>query len=103
MQSQEDGLDVSAMCADLSSLNANVAFRSPDTIRYKDGDRSLSRRCCRTPPGQIALACLPKRSLVMLSIPGTSKVSHLEENVAAANIVQSDEEFAELDRAGRGP
>lgn len=52
-------------------------------------------------PGQIALAWLLKRSRVMLPIPGTSKVKHLEENVAAANIVLSDAEFAELDRAAR--
>jgi aryl-alcohol dehydrogenase-like predicted oxidoreductase len=37
----------------------------------------------------------------MLPIPGTSKVAHLEENVAAAAIELSDADFAELDRAGR--
>jgi aryl-alcohol dehydrogenase-like predicted oxidoreductase len=37
----------------------------------------------------------------MLPIPGTSKVAHLEENVAAVDIQLSDEEFAALDRAGR--
>jgi aryl-alcohol dehydrogenase-like predicted oxidoreductase len=52
-------------------------------------------------PSQIALAWVLKRSPVMLPIPGTSKVSHLEENVAAVNIVLSDEEFAALDREGR--
>jgi aryl-alcohol dehydrogenase-like predicted oxidoreductase len=52
-------------------------------------------------PGQIALAWILKRSPVMLPIPGTSKVAHLEENVAAAAIVLSDSEFAELDAAGR--
>ena len=52
-------------------------------------------------PGQIALAWLLKRSPVMLPIPGTGKVSHLEENVAAAAIKLTDEEFAELDRVGR--
>jgi pyridoxine 4-dehydrogenase len=51
--------------------------------------------------GQIALAWLLKRSPVMLPIPGTSKVKHLEENVAAADIELSDADFAELDRAGR--
>jgi len=48
-------------------------------------------------PSQIALAWVLKRSPVMLPIPGTSKVSHLEENVAAAAIELSDEEFAALD------
>lgn len=47
-------------------------------------------------PSQIALAWLLKRSPVMLPIPGTGKVKHLEENVAAVNIALSDDEFAEL-------
>jgi len=51
-------------------------------------------------PGQLALAWMLKRSPVMLPIPGTSKVAHLEENVAAAAIHLSDEEFAALNRAG---
>ena len=42
-----------------------------------------------------------KRSPVMLPIPGTGKVAHLEENVGAAAIKLSDEEFAALDRAGK--
>jgi len=49
---------------------------------------------------QLALAWLLKRSPVMLPIPGTSKVSHLEQNVAAAEIEISDEEFETLSRAG---
>ena len=52
-------------------------------------------------PSQIALAWVLKRSPVMLPIPGTSKVAHLEENVAAVNIALSDEEFAALDKAGK--
>jgi pyridoxine 4-dehydrogenase len=52
-------------------------------------------------PSQIALAWLLKRSPVMLPIPGTSKVAHLEENMAAVEIHLSDEEFAILDREGR--
>jgi pyridoxine 4-dehydrogenase len=51
-------------------------------------------------PSQLALAWLLKRSPVMLPIPGTSKVSHLEQNVAAAEIKLSDEEFETLSRAG---
>lgn len=50
-------------------------------------------------PGQIALAWILKRSPVMLPIPGTSKLAHLEENVAAAAIVLSDADFAALDSA----
>jgi aryl-alcohol dehydrogenase-like predicted oxidoreductase len=52
-------------------------------------------------PAQVALAWVLERSPVMLPIPGTSRVQHLEENVAAAGLTLSDEEFRELDRAGR--
>jgi aryl-alcohol dehydrogenase-like predicted oxidoreductase len=58
-------------------------------------------RAHKATPSQIALAWVLKRSPVMLPIPGTSKVSHLEENVAAVNIKLSDEDFARLDRAAR--
>jgi pyridoxine 4-dehydrogenase len=51
-------------------------------------------------PSQLALAWLLKRSPVMLPIPGTSKVAHLEENVAAAGIELTDEEFETLSKAG---
>jgi pyridoxine 4-dehydrogenase len=51
-------------------------------------------------PSQLALAWLLKRSPVMLPIPGTSKVAHLEENVAAAEIELSDEEYETLSKAG---
>lgn len=50
-------------------------------------------------PGQIALAWILKRSPNMLPIPGTSKVSHLEENIAAAQIELSDDEFQQLNNA----
>ncbi|HEX3756779.1 MAG TPA: aldo/keto reductase [Rhizomicrobium sp.] len=53
-------------------------------------------------PSQIALAWLLKRSEVMLPIPGTGNVAHLEENVAAAQIQLTDEEFANLGKAGMG-
>jgi len=52
-------------------------------------------------PSQIALAWVLKRSPVMLPIPGTSSVKHLEENVAAASIVLSDDEFRTLDEHGK--
>lgn len=52
-------------------------------------------------PSQVALAWVLKRSPVMLPIPGTSKVSHLEENVAAAVLELSDEDFRALDEVGR--
>jgi pyridoxine 4-dehydrogenase len=49
--------------------------------------------------GQVALAWLLARSPVMLPIPGTSSVAHLEENVAAAELRLDDDELARLDRA----
>ena len=52
-------------------------------------------------PGQVALAWLLKRSPVMLPIPGTSKLAHLEENTAAAKLDLTDAEFAALDRKRR--
>ena len=52
-------------------------------------------------PSQVALAWVLKRSPVMLPIPGTGKVKHLEENVASASISLSDEDFRALDEQGR--
>jgi pyridoxine 4-dehydrogenase len=48
-------------------------------------------------PAQVALAWLLRRSPVMLPIPGTSSVAHLEENVAAAALRLDDEEFEAVD------
>ena len=50
-------------------------------------------------PGQIALAWLLRRSPVMIPIPGTSSIEHLEENLAAAEIELGDEEFERLGSA----
>jgi aryl-alcohol dehydrogenase-like predicted oxidoreductase len=49
-------------------------------------------------PAQIALAWLLQRSRVMLPIPGTSSVAHLEENMHAGQLRLGDEEFQQLDR-----
>ncbi|KIQ19034.1 aldo/keto reductase [Rhodococcus sp. MEB064] len=49
---------------------------------------------------QLALAWLLRRSPVMLPIPGTSSVGHLEDNVAAAGIELTDDEFEELSAIG---
>jgi pyridoxine 4-dehydrogenase len=51
-------------------------------------------------PFQVALAWLLARSPVMLPIPGTSSVEHLEENVAAAGLRLAQEEFEELSALG---
>ena len=62
-----------------------------DTIAHKLG----------ATPSQVALAWVLKRSPVMLPIPGTGKVKHLEENVGAALLTLSDKDFQALDEAGR--
>lgn len=48
---------------------------------------------------QLALAWLLRRSPVMLPIPGTSRVVHLEENVQAATVTLTDEEYEALTKA----
>lgn len=50
-------------------------------------------------PSQLALAWLLRRSPVILPIPGTSSVAHIEENVAAASVRLSNEEFEALTSA----
>ncbi|HLM43636.1 MAG TPA: aldo/keto reductase [Myxococcaceae bacterium] len=61
---------------------------------------TLARKLGAT-PSQVALAWVLKRSPVMLPIPGTGKVKHLEENTAAANVKLSDEDFRALDTQGK--
>jgi len=48
---------------------------------------------------QLLIAWLLQRSPLMLPIPGTSQVAHLEENVAAADLKLSVEEWAEVEGA----
>jgi pyridoxine 4-dehydrogenase len=50
-------------------------------------------------PAQLALAWLLHRSPVMLPIPGTNSIGHLEENVAAARVELTEEQFAEISAA----
>ena len=50
---------------------------------------------------QLSLAWLLHRSPVMLPIPGTSSVKHLEENIAAAAVRLDDEEWAEIEAAAK--
>jgi aryl-alcohol dehydrogenase-like predicted oxidoreductase len=65
------------------------------------GSESPVRRVAarwKVTPSQVALAWLLARSPVMLPIPGTSKVEHLEENVAAAELKIDANKWQELDR-----
>jgi aryl-alcohol dehydrogenase-like predicted oxidoreductase len=59
-------------------------------------------RQVRATPSQVALAWLLQRSPVMLPIPGTSKVAHLEENVRAAGLKLTPEQFETLARLAQG-
>jgi pyridoxine 4-dehydrogenase len=54
-------------------------------------------------PMQVALAWLLKRSPIMLPIPGTSSVEHLEENMRAASVRLTDEEYQELASVAESP
>jgi pyridoxine 4-dehydrogenase len=64
-------------------------------------DNPISQATARwkATPSQAALAWLLWRSPVILPIPGTSSVEHLEENVAAAGLELDDDNMRELDRA----
>jgi aryl-alcohol dehydrogenase-like predicted oxidoreductase len=50
---------------------------------------------------QLSIAWLLRRSPVMLPIPGTSKVTHLEENIAAAELKLTTEDWAEIEAAAK--
>jgi pyridoxine 4-dehydrogenase len=67
------------------------------------GVESLAAVAARhgVPVAQLSLAWLLQRSPVMLPIPGTSKIAHLEENVAAAQLKLSAEEWAEVEAAAK--
>jgi pyridoxine 4-dehydrogenase len=71
-------------------LAAGSLTQTGSPLQKMAADRGVSA-------GQIALAWLLKRSPVILPIPGTSKRTHLRENVAAAAISLSDREFAALE------
>jgi aryl-alcohol dehydrogenase-like predicted oxidoreductase len=58
--------------------------------------KSIGKKLGAT-PAQVAIAWLLAKSPVMLPIPGTSRIAHLEENVAAARLKLSREDFAALD------
>jgi aryl-alcohol dehydrogenase-like predicted oxidoreductase len=65
-------------------------------IARPDGAIALVAERHHATPAQIALAWLLRRSTVVLPIPGTSRRDHLDENVAAADIELSRDEFATL-------
>lgn len=74
----------------LAAGNLSKAGSILDTVAKKIG----------ATPSQVALAWVLKRSPVMLPIPGTGKVSHLDENTAASGVELSDADFQALSEAG---
>jgi aryl-alcohol dehydrogenase-like predicted oxidoreductase len=71
------------------------ALAQPGSVLTKIAER------LRATPGQVALAWTLRRADVVLPIPGTSNPEHLKQNVGAAALQLTDEEFAALDRQGR--
>jgi pyridoxine 4-dehydrogenase len=71
--------------------------------RVSGADSPISRAAARlkASPSQLALAWLLARSPVMLPIPGTSSVKHLEENVAAADLKIDEDNMQELGSLAR--
>jgi len=68
-------------------------------LSKEDGPLAESAKKHDATPSQLALAWLLKRSPVMLPIPGTKSVEHLESNTAAAGIELTDDEFEALSAA----
>jgi aryl-alcohol dehydrogenase-like predicted oxidoreductase len=91
--------DVLERCAELGIAFIPWFPLSAGSLADPGGPLDEIARRHEATPSQIAIAWLLARSEVMLPIPGTSTVEHLEQNVAAAGIELSDEEIAELNRA----
>jgi pyridoxine 4-dehydrogenase len=68
-------------------------------LSKEDGPLAEAAKRHDATPSQLALAWLLKRSPVMLPIPGTSSIDHLESNTAAASIELTDDEFEALTAA----
>ena len=69
-------------------------------MEEQDGVLGRMARKYQATPAQVALAWLLAHSPVMLPIPGTSKVSHLEENLGAVALEMAPADLAELDKVG---
>jgi aryl-alcohol dehydrogenase-like predicted oxidoreductase len=74
---------------------------STGKLASRDGPLAQISERHHATSAQIALAWLLHRSPVMLPIPGTASVEHLEENLGAVRIELSDDEVQELEALGR--
>ena len=83
------------------SYGPNIAEELVRAALHPYGDTVIATKAglARTGPNQ--WVPILRRSSVVLPIPGTSKLPHLEENVAAAAVELSDADFAALDSGGR--
>ncbi len=70
-------------------------------LTQADGPLSRTAKRHGVSVAQLSLAWLLHRSPVMLPIPGTSSVAHLEENVASAGVKLSDPEWKAIERAAK--
>jgi pyridoxine 4-dehydrogenase len=77
-------------------LGGGSVARGGAAVRAYDAVREIADRRLLTPT-QVALAWLLHRSPIMVPIPGTSRVTHLEENVAAASVQLTAEELHRID------
>ena len=87
---------------DERDFRATVPRFAPDALPANMALLELVRTWARrknASPAQLALAWLSARKPWIVPIPGTTKVAHLEENVAAASISFSAAELKELDAA----
>ena len=75
---------------------AEGAFEANLSLALQAAEIAKQKGCT---PAQLALAWLLRRSPAMIPIPGTSSVAHLEENVAAAAVELTDEQFEALAKA----
>lgn len=66
----------------------------------RDGPLAALGRDAGLTPVQLALAWLLRRSPVLLPIPGTASLAHLEENLASARVALTDEQYAALGSPG---
>ena len=99
---QRDPEDVLERCEELGIGFLPWYPLATGSLAQPGGSLDRIARAHDATPAQIALAWLLARSPVMLPIPGTSSVGHLEENVAATHVRLSPGEVAEIGSAAQG-
>jgi len=80
----------------VTEIHTEQCFRRAGSLDVSAALAQVARRHTATPL-QVALAWLLARAPIMLPIPGTSKVAHLEENVAAASLSLTPDDIRTLE------